>query len=228
MYKPPNIAAVIKARAKEQNVVLKVMLNDLELSSNTMSSMYHGKMPAADSLARIADYLKCSVDYLLGRVTDPSAKTNKTIEAQFTTPGITEDYVTFPVIGDVAAGYDHIAYQDWTEGAIDIPKAWLHGRPITDFFVIKVKGDSMYPDYQDGDYVLILRQSTMDRSGQVGIVRYNEEIATLKRVEYVMGEDWMTLRPINPQFPPITIRDEDLTQCTVFGVAKYIIRELRQ
>ena len=166
-----------------------------------------------------------SVEWLRGTTDDPSPrKANQS----FNPPTITEDYVTFPVIGDVAAGYDHIAYQDWTEVAIDIPKAWLHGRPITDFFVIKVKGDSMYPDYQDGDYVLILRQSTMDRSGQVGIVRYNEEIATLKRVEYVMGEDWMTLRPINPQFPPITIRDEELTQCTVFGVAKYIIRELRQ
>ena len=86
----------------------------------------------------------------------------------------------------------------------------------------------MYPDYQDGDHVLIRRQTTMDRSGQVGVVRYGDEMATLKRIEFVYGEDWMIMRPINPQFPPVTIRDADLEQCTVFGVAKMVIRELRQ
>lgn len=143
-------------------------------------------------------------------------------------PGISDNYVSFPVIGDVAAGYDHIAYQDWTGDSIDIPRSWLHGRSPSDYFVLRVKGDSMYPDYQDGDHVLILRQTTMDRSGQVGVVRYGDEMATLKRIEYVMGEDWMIMRPINPQFPPVTIRDADLEQCTVFGVAKMVIRELNQ
>lgn len=38
-----------------------------ELGSNAMSGMYHGKAIAFDSLAKIADYLDCSVDYLLGR-----------------------------------------------------------------------------------------------------------------------------------------------------------------
>lgn len=143
-------------------------------------------------------------------------------------PSTTDNFVTFPVIGEVAAGYDHIAYEDWSGDSIDIPRSWLRGRPATDYFVLRVKGDSMYPEYQDGDHVIILRQSTMDRSGQVGVVRYGDENATLKRVEYVVGEDWMTLRPINPQYPPVTIRDEALEHCTVFGVAKYVVRELQQ
>ena len=86
----------------------------------------------------------------------------------------------------------------------------------------------MYPDYQDGDYVLVLRQDTMDRSGQVGVVIYGDENATLKRIEYAQGENWFTMRPINPQFPPVTIRDEALEHCTVLGVAKMVIRELPQ
>ncbi|MGI6014596.1 MAG: helix-turn-helix domain-containing protein [Oscillospiraceae bacterium] len=47
------------------------MLRDLQLNKNTLSSMYKGSMLKADSLARIADYLDCSVDYLLGRVESP-------------------------------------------------------------------------------------------------------------------------------------------------------------
>ena len=67
LYNSHNIAIIVKNRAKIQNVVIKDMLAELNLGSNTMSAMYHGKMIAADSLARIADYLDCSVDYLLGR-----------------------------------------------------------------------------------------------------------------------------------------------------------------
>jgi transcriptional regulator with XRE-family HTH domain len=57
--------------AKFKSVALKDMLSDLELGSNTMSNMRHGRMLAADSLARIADYLDVSVDYLLGRTDVP-------------------------------------------------------------------------------------------------------------------------------------------------------------
>lgn len=71
MYNPPDIAMRIKSAAKEKGVSLKAMLEELGLGSNTMSHMRHGKMPAADTLARIADFLGCSVDYLLGRTDKP-------------------------------------------------------------------------------------------------------------------------------------------------------------
>ncbi len=71
MYDSHNIATAIKEIAKLKNIVIKTMLSDLNLGSNTMSAMYHGKMLASDSLARIADYLDCSVDYLLGRTDKP-------------------------------------------------------------------------------------------------------------------------------------------------------------
>jgi len=43
------------------------MFIELELNKDTLSNMYRGSMLKGDSLARIADYLDCSVDYLLGR-----------------------------------------------------------------------------------------------------------------------------------------------------------------
>ena len=71
MYESHNIATTIKETAKAKNIVIKTMLSELGLGSNTMSAMYHGKTLASDSLARIADYLDCSVDYLLGRTDKP-------------------------------------------------------------------------------------------------------------------------------------------------------------
>ena len=143
-------------------------------------------------------------------------------------PLVTDDVVTMPVIGEVAAGYGNLAYENWQGDSIEIPRSYLHGRELSDYFVLRVVGDSMYPDYQDGDHVLVLRQSTMDRSGQIGVIIYGDEASTLKRIEYVEGENWLTMRPVNPQYPPVTIRDEALEHCTVLGVAKMVIRDLEQ
>ena len=44
------------------------MLEKCDLSKNAISSMLsRGSMLRADNLARIADYLDCSIDYLMGR-----------------------------------------------------------------------------------------------------------------------------------------------------------------
>ena len=71
LYTSHDLAISIKKRAKELNMPMKDVLEDCELGSNTMSALYHGKSIAFDSLARIADYLDCSVDYLLGRTDNP-------------------------------------------------------------------------------------------------------------------------------------------------------------
>lgn len=47
------------------------MLEALNLNKNTFTNMYKGSMLNGDSLGRIADYLDCSVDYLLGRTDNP-------------------------------------------------------------------------------------------------------------------------------------------------------------
>lgn len=143
-------------------------------------------------------------------------------------PDVTEDTITFPVLVDVAAGYDRPAQmlQNWEGEKIEVPRAFLHGRNPDDYFAMRVVGDSMYPDYQDGDVLLVLRQATYDYSGQVCVVLYDGEDATLKRVECVPGE-WMKLLPINPQYPPRTISGVDLEQCRIIGLPKILVRDIK-
>lgn len=71
MYESGIVAENIKKTAKAANIQLKDMLLALHLNKNTLSNMYNGSMLKGDSLARIADYLGCSVDYLLGRTDNP-------------------------------------------------------------------------------------------------------------------------------------------------------------
>ncbi len=74
LYDSISIADNIKLQAKSQGVQLKDMLTDLDLGRNTLSNLRTGRMIAADSLARIADYLDCSMDFLMGRTVDPAVQ----------------------------------------------------------------------------------------------------------------------------------------------------------
>ena len=72
MYNPADVAQRIKDLAKHRNISVKQMLDDCELNKNVLSTMSaRGSMPKTDNIARIADYLGCSVDYLLGRSDSP-------------------------------------------------------------------------------------------------------------------------------------------------------------
>ena len=72
MYESDKIANRIKALAKTRGVAIKEMLDACSLSKNTISSMLSGgSTPKSENLAKIADYLGCSVDYLLGRTNNP-------------------------------------------------------------------------------------------------------------------------------------------------------------
>lgn len=71
LYKSSDVVIVIKDLAKSKQLSIKDMLADIGLGINTLSHMNHGKAIAFDSLAKIADCLDCSVDYLLGRTDKP-------------------------------------------------------------------------------------------------------------------------------------------------------------
>ena len=144
----------------------------------------------------------------------------------FPAPQISDDVVTMPVIGDMAAGFEHIAAENWSGDTICVPESYLHGRPASDYIVLNVCGDSMYPFYLDGDKVLVLRTPALEYSGQVALVRYDGEMATLKKVEYHPGDDKMKLIPANPLYQPREITGSDLDQCSIIGIPKLVIREV--
>ena len=73
MYESTIVAENIKKTAKSTNIQLKDLLLDLHLNTNALSNVYNGSMLKGDSLAKIADYLDCSVDYLLGRTDNPNS-----------------------------------------------------------------------------------------------------------------------------------------------------------
>ena len=69
-----------------------------------------------------------------------------------------------------------------------------------------VRGDSMYPDFRDGDIVLMLKQNTMNHSGEIGVISYGDDEITIKRINDVQSEDWLKLVPLKPVLPAQTDR----------------------
>lgn len=74
LYDSIALAQNIKIQAKARKIQLKDMFDELELGRNTLSNLRLGKKISADSLARIADYLDCSMDFLMGRTVDPAVQ----------------------------------------------------------------------------------------------------------------------------------------------------------
>lgn len=68
MYISAKTAERIKLLAKLKNIAIKDMLEQCDLNKNALYTMQsRGSWIQANNLAKIADYLGCSVDYLLGR-----------------------------------------------------------------------------------------------------------------------------------------------------------------
>lgn len=165
----------------------------------------------------IADFLGVSVAYLKGE-TDTKEK--------HPAPSVTDDVICFPVLGEVAAGFERVALTDWEGATVEFPRSALRGRPAEDFLALRVCGDSMYPFYLDGDVVLVLLTPELEHSGQVALVRYDGENATLKKVEQL--SDGLRLIPLNPTYPPRTISGADLEQCSIIGIPRTLLRNIEE
>lgn len=205
----------IEELRKQKNISMAQAAKELGFPYTTYVNYEKGERePKSEALIKLAQYFGVTTDYILGRNNIPS-------------PTITEDFITFPVLYDVAAGFDKmaLAIDEWEGETIDIPRSYIHGKK-EDYAVIRVKGDSMYPDYKDGDRVLLKKQPTLDYSGQVGVLVY-EDSATIKRVDFVTGEDWLIMRPINPNFPPQRLEGSELEHCRIVGVPKVLVRKIK-
>lgn len=72
-----QIAATIKSRCKEKKISITQLLSECEITKSFVYDLEkRNASPSVDRLAKIADYLDCSVDYLLGRTDSPEISQN--------------------------------------------------------------------------------------------------------------------------------------------------------
>lgn len=197
---------------KERGITAYRVSKDTGISQATLSDWKKGRcVPKSNKIQILADYFNVSIDYLLGKtdIKNPLPRNMYPIEEG--------DFIVMPVLASVKAGYDGQAIVEYSDETIPVAKIAYKGYPKEECTVMRVSGDSMYPKLLDGDYILVHQQSSVD-SGSIAIVIYNGDEATVKKVRYIPGEDWVELIPANPEYQTRKIEGSDLEQCRVFGL----------
>ena len=71
------IAERIKEEARRQDVKVKDLLAQCQIDRNLVNKLANGRDTGTQNICKIADFLNCSTDYLLGLSNDP-VKNNST------------------------------------------------------------------------------------------------------------------------------------------------------
>lgn len=127
--------------------------------------------------------------------------------------------VFVPVYESVSAGFGALASSE----VVDQVPCILRPNEADEYIGIKVEGDSMYPKIEDGDTVIVHKQTSVD-SGALAVVLVDGEEGFVKRVEY--GPDWINLISLNPMYPPMRFKDSEVTRVSVQGRVTKVIKDV--
>lgn len=177
------------------------------VGASFISDIKRGQTPSVAKVQILADYLGVTTSELLGEAS-----------------GSSSSGIRVPVLGTIPAGIPLEAIEDildWEE----VPAAWGSGG--RQYFGLRVKGDSMYPRYLEGDTV-ILRKETTCESGDDCAVLVNGDEATLKRV-FLHEDGAIELRPVNAAYPPRTYSPAEVESLPVqiIGVVVELRRKIK-
>lgn len=196
-----------KARGFTQEDIAKY----LDVSMVTVYSYEKGATGMSeDTLIKLSQLLNCTVDELLG-VTPKRLVNTYPLESP----------IMLPVYGEIAAGAPISTNQSPTGEYIYEDKIYGDGNHI----VLRVEGDSMYPDIVDGSYAII-RCQNYAQPNQIVAVCLDKEYATLKK--YIPQVDGSAIfQPINPKYQPIMVTAKQFKtgDATIIGVLREVKRK---
>lgn len=179
----------LKELRKTKGVTQQTVADILGISREGYSYYENGhRKPDYEAISKLANYFDVTADYLIGNSPNPDFSTQVTGLVQL------KDDRRVPVLGRVPAGVPIQAIEeieDYVYVDSDIYKSGV-------LFALKVIGDSMSPDIQEGDIAIVLQTQTVDWSGQIYIVRINGDDVTVKKV--VESSAGLELIPMNPKY----------------------------
>lgn len=161
------MAKNISRLMKENNIDRKKLSNDLKVKYTTLSDWINAKTyPRIDKIELLADYFNVAKADL---VEDKERQVLETLPVK-----------KIPVVSKISAGLP--IYSE--ENLIDyIYFATNKLNSDKEEFGLKVSGDSMDKIFQDGDIVVVEKDSIVE-NGQLGVVMINGYNATVKRIRY--------------------------------------------
>lgn len=173
---------------KEKGLTMKSFGTLFNIAESTVS-LYETEKRDIDVslLGKFSKYFEVSVDYLLG-LTDESNINITTMESPISVG------TKIKVLGKVPAGIP-IEAVECVIDEIDISKEMADDDH--EYLGLLVSGDSMFPEYLDGDIVIIRKQPTAETGDDV-VAYVNGYDATLKRLQRM--SNGIRLKALNPQY----------------------------
>lgn len=202
------LSEVMKKRRKELGLTLAQVADLVGVTEATAQRWESGNIKSVrhDKITLLADALKVSPADLMGWEIKSSFPKNAQPMPEMR---------QIPRIGRIACG-EPITAEENIEGYDETPAGWH-----ADFSLLCV-GDSMSPKIEDGDIVAIRCQPQVN-NGEIAAVRIGDE-ATLKMV--FIHQDYIELRPVNPSYPSIIRRLEEMEEIRIEGKAVGLCRDL--
>lgn len=189
--------------------------------SSYMSGRYKAKQ---DGIYLLAKSLNVSEAWLMG-LDVPMERTSNDIYEQLKNIGTmyvsNTEMVKIPVLGVVKAGYDYLAQENWI-GSVDVEKNIVNDG--SEYFALKVVGDSMSPVLIQDDIVVIKKQNDFE-NGDIVVAIVNGNEATIKKGKKT--DSSITLQPLNPSYDPLVFTYDEVKSIpvTIVGIVKQLKRE---
>lgn len=189
--------------------------------SSYMSGRYKAKQ---DGIYLLAKSLNVSEAWLMG-LDVPMERTSNDIYEQLKNIGTmyisNTEMVKIPVLGVVKAGYDYLAQENWI-GTIDVEKNIVNDG--SEYFALKVVGDSMSPVLIQDDIVVIKKQNDFE-NGDIIVAIVNGNEATIKKGKKT--DSSITLQPLNTAYDPLVFTYDEVKSIpvTVVGIVKQLKRD---
>lgn len=163
------------------------------------------KLPILENMAKILDV---NPNWLILKSDDPKPFHES---SNIATVMGSQNIYNIPVFGTVSAGFGAYASSE----IIDyIPVIITNPADVEDTISIKVGGDSMYPKIEDGDIIIVRRQTSVD-NGDIAVVLLDGDEGLVKKVVY--GSTWIELQSINENYPVQRFDDAEITRLRVVG-----------
>ena len=161
------------------------------------------------TLLKFSEYFNVTLDSLINNESNESSQNNKSV---------------IYVYGTIPAGIPMECITDIIDTE-EIDSSMLRGGK--QYFGLRVKGDSMYPEYLDGDTLILLKQDTCE-SGDDCVVMVNGNDGTFKRV--FKNENGIVLQPLNNAYQPMIYSNEQIENLPVkvIGIVEEIRRKKRK
>lgn len=197
-----NLKYYMTINNKTRNDICK----DLGFKYTTFTDWYNGNIyPRIDKIEMLANYFRIEKSDL--------------IESRDKTIHTSNSAVVF-VYGTIPAGIPMECIEDIIDTE-EISADMLKGDK--QYFGLKIKGNSMYPDYLDGD-TIILEKTDDCESGDECCVMVNGSDGTFKKV--IKNENGIILQPLNSEYQPMFYTNEQIKSLPVRIIGKVV--ELRR